>query len=959
MFCIPSIVFFWMHVHERETGIIESIRDDRTREIIAIVDRIEGDLKTMSRLNDLYAPARELCVGARPAGTAPGALSWVLNSYLENNSVYREIFIVSARTGRTVYSTDSKGVGIDFLHREYLVDSGAGGDIAIRGIYFSSRLNIPTMTIALPLGPSGLGAKKPFGLLVARINLERSIYGLLLEHDDLDKSGEIQLVNRDLSAMSPLRGQNGYLISKKLRDEASLASVRGGSGVAMCRDYRGKMVLAAYRRIPRLGWGIVVKKDADEAYGPVYTLLSLMAGLSIALAAAVFFAARGVAVWISAPMKSVARAAERISDGDYTARSLPFGNDEIGAMAASFNRMTEIIVSQLNVQKISSDIIQVMVSTLSLDEFSRSVLRKFVEVTESSVGAFYMLSPDGREFNHVTSIGLDIGSLETFHAGRLEGEFGRVLATREIAVTRNISEKSMVRMRTIIGDIVPKEIMTIPVIVSNRTVAIISLATLTEYPVEVATILNQVRPVMNTAFSNILSDEESRRLAKELSEKNQLLENQKEELITQARELKHQSERVQKQNTELENQRLKVEEANKLKTEFLSNMSHELRTPLNSIVALSHVLILQGKDRLTDEEMEYLEIIDRNGGKLLSLINDILDLSKIEAGRIDLKIKPLSLVGIVRVIVDNLEQIAEDKGIGLKLVIEGDIPHIESDESRVYQILQNIIGNAVKFTERGGVTITVSSEESGAAVSVDDTGIGIDPRELPHIFEEFRQIDGTLTRRYEGTGLGLAIASKSAQLISGTISVSSKVGTGTRFEILFPVEWRDPEELDERELNNLDIKRDVSVPLSVLMAGDSAAAGRTWSSSRTRARSVLPKVLVVDDDSDNILAVRAVLRERYRVCEAHDGNEAVAMVFSERPDLILLDMALPEKNGFIVARELKENRETRSIPCIALTALTMSGDREKTIEAGCDDYIPKPFTVQDLTEKIRFWLREK
>ena len=312
-----------------------------------------------------------------------------------------------------------------------------------------------------------------------------------------------------------------------------------------------------------------------------------------------------------------------------------------------------------------------------------------------------------------------------------------------------------------------------------------------------------------------------------------------------------------------------------------------------------------------------------------------------------------------RVIVDNLEQIAEDKGIGLKLVIEGDIPHIESDESRVYQILQNIIGNAVKFTERGGVTITVSSEESGAAVSVDDTGIGIDPRELPHIFEEFRQIDGTLTRRYEGTGLGLAIASKSAQLISGTISVSSKVGTGTRFEILFPVEWRDPEELDERELNNLDIKRDVSVPLSVLMAGDSAAAGRTWSSSRTRARSVLPKVLVVDDDSDNILAVRAVLRERYRVCEAHDGNEAVAMVFSERPDLILLDMALPEKNGFIVARELKENRETRSIPCIALTALTMSGDREKTIEAGCDDYIPKPFTVQDLTEKIRFWLREK
>ncbi|HOO72162.1 MAG TPA: ATP-binding protein [Spirochaetota bacterium] len=956
---MPSMVVVHQNIYDRESEALAAIRDIRVQEINNWVDRIAADLKTLSKSGDCYVPAGSLCRGMSQGSRDRDILKNILNNYLNNYTAYREFFIVSAANGRAVFSTSSETRGMDFSKKDYVRNALKSGEVTITNIYFSTALNSPTMTFAVPLGSPGMVRDNYFGVLVARINLDRSLYALLLDRSGLGETGEAVILSSELIALNKVQGYEGFPLKLKLKDAASFYALMGKTGTAECRDYRGKSVVAAYTSLPRLKWGIVVKKDLDEVFSGFYLLLSLCSGGVLFSLIIVYLVARGIGKNISEPVKALIRVSNRICEGDYNFRTASFRDDEISRLVLSYNRMVDFIMAQLNIQKISSDIIHIMVSTLSLEEFGKNVLKKFVEVTESSLGAFYILSRDGGEFSHLTSIGLDTKSVETFHAASLEGEFGRALATREISITRNISNNSMVRLRTIIGDVVPKEIMTIPVIVSNRTVAIVSLATLTEYPAEVTTILNQVRPVMNTAFSNILSDEETRRLAKELSEKNQLLESQKGELLAQAEELQLQSDRVQKQNVELEQQRLKVEEANKLKSEFLSNMSHELRTPLNSIVALSHVLLLQGKDKLTEEEMEYLEIIDRNSGKLLSLINDILDLSKIEAGRIDLKIKNLWLTGIVRAIVDNLEQIAHDKGIGLKLIVEGEIPAVESDESRVYQILQNIIGNAVKFTERGGVTITISADSRSVHILVVDTGIGINPAELPHIFEEFRQIDGTLSRKYDGTGLGLAIASKSAQLISGRITVSSKLNKGSRFEITIPLKWKKPEQLDEHELNNLNIKRDAALSLNVIRVEEGHDPhDRNFHLNRKKRKGKF-KVLVVDDDSDNILAVRAILKERYRIYEAHDGTGAVSMAYREMPDLILLDMALPDKNGFTVVKELKGSAVTGEIPCIALTALTMAGDRERILEAGCDDYIPKPFTVQELSEKIYFWLKDE
>ena len=955
LLCGIAAHLYLTHVHyDSQTQKLRSVRDIQVHEINSWIERIIGDLKSIVKTNEITKTGYKLCM-LQPTTTAErNSLAGLFDGYINNYNVYYELFIVSFKSGKIVYSTDRNNIGADRSKNSYVTSALQNSSVFIKDIYYSRNLNIPTMTFSVPVsGPISMGQKN-VGVLVARIYLERSLYNILMERTGLGRTGESIIVNRDLVALNKLMGYGGFPLTLKLKDDASVASMKGAAGIIECRDYRGTKVLAAYRHIPRLNWGFVVKQDIEEIYQPLYVMLKGVIVFTVAAFIVAIITALSLSQNITAPVTMLVSVSNRIRDGDFAFRKKSERRDEFRKLTESFNAMADMIVSQLNIQRVSSDVIQGMVSTLDLEEFSKNVLKNFVEITESSLGAFYLLSPDGKEFEHLTSIGLSVESLETFHAGMLEGEFGRALATREITVTRNISQNSMVKLRTIIGDVIPREIMTVPLVVSNKTVAIISLANLTEYREEIMHILNQVRPVMNTAFSNIMSDEETRRLAYELSEKNQLLESQKEALVTQAAELRRQSERVKKQNIELENQQQKVEEANKLKSEFLSNMSHELRTPLNSILALSHVLLAQTKGKITDEETGYLEVIDRNGTKLLTLINDILDLSKIEAGRIDLKIRLLSLVQVVGGIVDNLEQIAEAKGIGLSVIVQGDVNNVESDESRVYQILQNIIGNAVKFTEKGGVTITLTNKEDCVSVLVRDTGIGIDKQQLPHIFEEFRQIDGTLSRKYDGTGLGLAIASKSAQLISATITVKSVKGRGSHFEVMFPRKWERPDS-QNAYLDSLYISVDRDSADHVrIITDDEQGLGEPDAARDTG--DIKQKILVVDDDRDNILAVRAILNGRYTLFEAYDGHTALEIAFRELPQLILLDMALPGKSGFIVIRELKKDSKTRHIPTMALTALTMSGDRERILDAGCDDYIPKPFDVKDLLTTIENWL---
>lgn len=392
--------------------------------------------------------------------------------------------------------------------------------------------------------------------------------------------------------------------------------------------------------------------------------------------------------------------------------------------------------------------------------------------------------------------------------------------------------------------------------------------------------------------------------------------------------------KLQEQNFELTEQRKTVEEANRLKSEFLSNMSHELRTPLNSIMSLATILAIEAKDTLSEEHNEYLEIIERNGKKLLELINEILDLSKIEAGKAEISLSEISVNHILGIIKDDLSVMADEKGLSINLDASDDLPKVISDESKLHQVFTNVVGNAVKFTLSGTIDIGIKHVSENIDVEIRDTGIGISEEELPYIFDEFRQVDGSFARRFEGTGLGLAITYKTLKLLGGRIQVKSKLGKGSIFTISVPIKWFDQGAIisaKKQPAPKIDQKK---VPVS----GD------------------IPNILVVEDNPDNMTSIKAILKGRFNILESSDGASGIMQASKHIPDLILLDMILPEKAGVDVVKALKGNKSTRHIPVIALTASVLKHNKEAYFEAGCDDFVAKPIDQKVLLQTMTKWL---
>jgi signal transduction histidine kinase/DNA-binding response OmpR family regulator len=575
--------------------------------------------------------------------------------------------------------------------------------------------------------------------------------------------------------------------------------------------------------------------------------------------------------------------------------------------------MADSVEAEHTVATGNRDVMEAMVEPATVAQFCSSLLPVVVRVTRSDLGAFYLPTGDGRLIP-ASSVGLSAEALGPFDLTRLEGALGEAVASGKVTHVRGIPEDTRFTFRTVAGTAVPRELLTIPVVVQEKLVAVLALASLREYPPEALAIVDKSLVAFGFGFSNILVGEETRTLAGELSARNAELTAQGMELSAQAQELARQSAALRDQNVELEAQAAQVAEANRMKSEFLSNMSHELRTPLNSVLALSRVLQMRSRDRLTAEEAGYLEIIERNGKQLLSLINDVLDLAKIESGRADVLLEEVVAAERIRAIAEPLEPICREKGIGFVANVEEGLPPLVTDTKRFHQILQNVIGNAVKFTREGSVTVTAERRGGELEIVVADTGIGIPEKDLPHIFEEFRQVDGTTSRSFEGTGLGLAIASRSAHLLGGRIRVRSVPGAGSTFTI--------------------------SLPFSPAPAGDPAAhpadraAAAAWRADGRRT------VLVVDDDPEDAALVAAHLsREGFATLVAHGGREALRLAREHRPFAITLDILMPEMDGWEVLQALKASPETAAIPVIVVS---MSPDRETGLALGAVGVVAKP-----------------
>jgi CheY-like chemotaxis protein len=386
-------------------------------------------------------------------------------------------------------------------------------------------------------------------------------------------------------------------------------------------------------------------------------------------------------------------------------------------------------------------------------------------------------------------------------------------------------------------------------------------------------------------------------------------------------------------------------DASKAKSAFLASVSHELRTPLNSVIGFSELMTDPNFGDLSPRQREFLSDIRDSGEHLLSLINDILDLSKIEAGKLEVHRQDADVSEMVHDSVTMLRPQAEKKKIKVESRCDAN-GNAHVDPRLVRQVLVNLLSNAVKFTpEEGRIDVVARFEGNDLVLRVTDTGIGIAEDDQEKIFHEFFQADASYARRYQGTGLGLALVRRMMSLHGGSVTVTSRRGHGSSFQCVFPDA--------KRGRDGIEAPASAGASLDLQAPAPSTAAGAADASRGST-------VLVVEDNPVNRKLARNVLRSRgYRVLEADTGEEGIEIARAERPHLILMDLQLPGLDGIETTRRLKADPSTRMIPVIALSAHAQDSDEARAREAGCAGYIAKPIRLSRFPQQVGSYLAGK
>ncbi len=408
-----------------------------------------------------------------------------------------------------------------------------------------------------------------------------------------------------------------------------------------------------------------------------------------------------------------------------------------------------------------------------------------------------------------------------------------------------------------------------------------------------------------------------------------------------------QAKELERHKKDLEQERLVTErlrEVDRLKDEFLANTSHELRTPLNGIIGITESMLDGATGKLTTEQNYNLSLVSSSGRRLTNLVNDILDFSKLQHQELQLDLKPVDVRELVNIVLTLCKPIVANRPLLLKNAIPTDLPAAQADENRLQQIMHNLIGNAIKFTDRGEVSVEAKIKDTLIEISVSDTGIGIPTDKFELIFESFQQIDASTTRIYSGTGLGLSVTKRLIELHGGAIQVESTLGQGSRFSFTLPISHEVVEPRLELAKKVIRVRQDSQPVVTV--------------SAKMLDENQNFTVLVVDDELVNIQVLTNYLTmHHFAVAKAFDGFEALKIVQENKPDLVLLDIMMPRMSGYEVCQKIRETHPAYALPIIMLTAKNQVSDLVVGFAAGANDYLTKPFAKNELLARVNTHLR--
>lgn len=408
----------------------------------------------------------------------------------------------------------------------------------------------------------------------------------------------------------------------------------------------------------------------------------------------------------------------------------------------------------------------------------------------------------------------------------------------------------------------------------------------------------------------------------------------------------HQLQRqLQRQNEELRFANAKLARAARMKDEFLANMSHELRTPLNAILGLSEALLEEIYGETNAAQQKSIQTIEDSGKHLLSLINEILDLAKIEAGKLKLEKTIVSIADVTQTCLRMIKELAQKKRIKVKTLFEQDVTTLNADERYLKQIIINLLSNAVKFTpENGSVTLAITGDAKKglAQFIVSDTGIGIAEKDKDKLFEPFVQVKGGLNRPHEGTGLGLSLVYRLAEMHGGSVTLESEIDKGSCFTVSLPWQPTTTQESTSNSENSSDFNESPGFELK---------KESPLSSEKTL-------ILLADDNPTTCETLSEYLEAKgYRLIFAHNGLQAIEETSKQRPNIILMDIQMPTLDGLEAIRRIRAHPGIAQTPIIALTALAMAGDRARCLDAGANDYLSKPVSFRELVTKIEALLQ--